>query len=92
MLTRRSYAYVEFAEPSIVQNAVVLNESTFKGRLINVSIEHDDCFPLWPCCFRWMHAVLLSVDEQRQLRSLVVTWISVKVSSGNGNCLFPSDS
>lgn len=33
----KGYAYVEFAEPSIVQNAVVLNESMFRGRLITVS-------------------------------------------------------
>nr|XP_019013737.1 polyadenylate-binding protein 2 [Kwoniella pini CBS 10737]OCF52518.1 polyadenylate-binding protein 2 [Kwoniella pini CBS 10737] len=32
----KGYAYVEFAEPSIVQNAVVLNESMFRGRLITV--------------------------------------------------------
>lgn len=31
------YAYVEFAEPSIVQNALVLNESMFRGRLLMVS-------------------------------------------------------
>lgn len=34
-LTRR-YAYVEFAEPAIVQNALVLNESSFCGRIITV--------------------------------------------------------
>ncbi|RSH93920.1 cytoplasmic RNA-binding protein [Saitozyma podzolica] len=32
----KGYAYVEFAEPSIVQNALVLNESMFRGRLISV--------------------------------------------------------
>ena len=32
------YAYVEFAEPSIVQNAIVLNESSFRGRLITVRL------------------------------------------------------
>lgn len=31
-----SYAYVEFADPSVVQNALVLNESSFRGRLITV--------------------------------------------------------
>lgn len=30
------YAYVEFAEPSIVQNALVLNESMFRDRLLSV--------------------------------------------------------
>jgi polyadenylate-binding protein 2 len=44
------YAYVEFAEPSIVQNAVVLNESTFRGRLITVCpfltlMAVNDCRP-----------------------------------------------
>ncbi|OCF45402.1 polyadenylate-binding protein 2 [Kwoniella heveanensis CBS 569] len=33
----KGYAYVEFAEPSIVQNALVLNDSMFRGRLISVS-------------------------------------------------------
>ncbi|WVF71986.1 hypothetical protein IAT40_006797 [Kwoniella sp. CBS 6097] len=32
----KGYAYVEFAEPSIVQNALVLNDSMFRGRLISV--------------------------------------------------------
>ncbi|WRT67340.1 uncharacterized protein IL334_004310 [Kwoniella shivajii] len=32
----KGYAYVEFAEPSIVQNALVLNESMFRSRLITV--------------------------------------------------------
>lgn len=32
------YAYVEFAEPSIVQNALVLNDSMFRGRLLSVSL------------------------------------------------------
>jgi hypothetical protein len=31
------YAYVEFADPSIVENALVLNESSFRSRLITVS-------------------------------------------------------
>lgn len=30
------YAYVEFADPTIVQNALVLNESMFRGRLLSV--------------------------------------------------------
>ena len=32
-----SYAYVEFSEPSLVAQALVLNESVFKGRNIKVS-------------------------------------------------------
>ncbi|RSH81878.1 cytoplasmic RNA-binding protein [Apiotrichum porosum] len=32
----KGYAYVEFADPSVVQNALVLNESSFRGRLITV--------------------------------------------------------
>jgi polyadenylate-binding protein 2 len=31
-----SYAYVEFTEPSLVAQALVLNESMFKGRNIKV--------------------------------------------------------
>lgn len=30
------YAYVEFADPSLVANAMVMNESLFRGRLIKV--------------------------------------------------------
>lgn len=32
-----SFAYVEFADQSLVANAMVLNESLFRGRLIKVS-------------------------------------------------------
>lgn len=34
----KGYAYVEFAEPSQIANALVLNESTFRGRAIKVSL------------------------------------------------------
>lgn len=33
------YAYVEFAESSSVTNAMVLNESLFRGRQLSVSFE-----------------------------------------------------
>lgn len=33
----KGYAYVEFAEPELVQNAMLLNETEFKGRAIKVS-------------------------------------------------------
>lgn len=33
-----SYAYVEFADPSIVDNAVKLDGTTFRGRLLKVSL------------------------------------------------------
>ncbi|GAA5847911.1 hypothetical protein JCM3766R1_003183 [Sporobolomyces carnicolor] len=33
----KGYAYVEFAEPSLVANAVLLNESMFRGRLLKVT-------------------------------------------------------
>lgn len=32
------YAYVEFAEPSLVAQALVLNESVFRGR--NLKVRH----------------------------------------------------
>jgi hypothetical protein len=32
-----SYAYVEFSEPSLVAQALVLNESVFRGRNLKVS-------------------------------------------------------
>ncbi|BGP37900.1 hypothetical protein JCM10449v2_001826 [Rhodotorula kratochvilovae] len=33
----QAYAYVEFADPSLVANAVLLNESMFRGRQLKVS-------------------------------------------------------
>ncbi|KAK9894421.1 RNA-binding domain-containing protein [Cystobasidium minutum MCA 4210] len=33
----KGYAYVEFAEPELVQNAMLLNETEFKGRAIKVT-------------------------------------------------------
>lgn len=33
----KGYAYVEFQEPSLVANAIVLNESVFRGRNLKVS-------------------------------------------------------
>ncbi|GAA6057465.1 hypothetical protein JCM3770_000775 [Rhodotorula araucariae] len=33
----KGYAYVEFADPSLVNNAVLLNESMFRGRQLKVS-------------------------------------------------------
>lgn len=36
-LTVCSYAYVEFSEPSFVAQALVLNESVFRGRNLKVS-------------------------------------------------------
>lgn len=37
---RHSYAYVEFAEPSLVAQALVLNESVFRGRNLKVRFPH----------------------------------------------------
>jgi len=34
----RSYAYVEFTEPNLVANALVLNESIFRGRSLKVGL------------------------------------------------------
>lgn len=38
----KGYAYVEFADPSLVSNAVVLNESLFRGRLIKVTAKRTN--------------------------------------------------
>ncbi|KAF8528867.1 hypothetical protein BU17DRAFT_37724 [Hysterangium stoloniferum] len=38
----KGYAYVEFAEPTHVQHAVVLNDSMFRGRLIKVNILNEN--------------------------------------------------
>lgn len=35
----KGYAYVEFSEPSLVTQALVLNESVFRGRNIKVNIQ-----------------------------------------------------
>jgi hypothetical protein len=32
----RRYAYVEFSDPTLVAQALVLNESTFRGRALKV--------------------------------------------------------
>lgn len=45
-----SYAYVEFAEPSLVANAVLLNETMFRGRLLKVRFYSP--FPLSPYSLR----------------------------------------
>ncbi|PWN21124.1 RNA-binding domain-containing protein [Microstroma glucosiphilum] len=38
----KGYAYVEFADPSLVTNAMVLNESLFRGRLIKVTAKRTN--------------------------------------------------
>ncbi len=40
----KGYAYVEFSEPNLVTQALVLNESLFRGRNIKVSLEHVRIF------------------------------------------------
>jgi polyadenylate-binding protein 2 len=35
------YAYVEFSEPSLVNNALVLNDSTFHGRPLKVRFQRQ---------------------------------------------------
>lgn len=44
------YAYVEFAEPSLVAQALVLNESVFRGRNLKVSVSLRICYPLYIFC------------------------------------------
>lgn len=34
----KGFAYVEFADPSLVANAMAMNESLFRGRLIKVRV------------------------------------------------------
>ncbi|PWO01203.1 RNA-binding domain-containing protein [Tilletiopsis washingtonensis] len=38
----KGYAYVEFSEPSLVANAMVMNESLFRGRLIKVTAKRTN--------------------------------------------------
>ncbi|GAA6006370.1 hypothetical protein JCM10207_000619 [Rhodosporidiobolus poonsookiae] len=38
----KGYAYVEFADPSLVANAVLLNETMFRGRLLKVSAKRTN--------------------------------------------------
>lgn len=40
MFSRR-YAYVEFSDPSLVTEALVLNESQFRGRALKVCLITD---------------------------------------------------
>lgn len=39
----KGYAYVEFSEPNLVTQALVLNESVFRGRNIKVCTRHGQC-------------------------------------------------
>ncbi|KAK4048818.1 hypothetical protein OIV83_004584 [Microbotryomycetes sp. JL201] len=48
----KGYAYVEFADPSLVANAVLLNESMFRGRMLKASLaswsrRNEQTFPAW---------------------------------------------
>lgn len=38
----RRYAYVEFSDPGLVAQALVLNESVFRGRNLKVSDKERD--------------------------------------------------
>lgn len=38
------YAYVEFSEPSLVAQALILNESVFRGRNLKVSSDNLAAF------------------------------------------------
>ncbi|KAI8844245.1 hypothetical protein BC829DRAFT_419848 [Chytridium lagenaria] len=38
----KGFAYVEFADPSLVSNALALNDSLFKGRLIKVTAKRTN--------------------------------------------------
>ncbi|KAF2100542.1 hypothetical protein NA57DRAFT_37454, partial [Rhizodiscina lignyota] len=40
----KGYAYVEFTEPSLVAQALVLNESTFRGRALKVSCPYTPTY------------------------------------------------
>ncbi|KAH0445891.1 hypothetical protein IEQ34_025277 [Dendrobium chrysotoxum] len=43
----KGYAYVEFSDPSLVSNAMAMNESLFRGRLIKVTAKRTN-LPVWP--------------------------------------------
>lgn len=50
MVFSRRYAYVEFSEPGLVAQALVLNESLFHGRNLKVSVRLESLFSVtWPC-------------------------------------------
>jgi polyadenylate-binding protein 2 len=67
----KGYAYVEFTEPSLVANAIVLNESVFRGRNLKVCLDGKykhlnvtakllvRLFPSAPICLVWQEAALL---------------------------------
>ncbi|SCV67048.1 BQ2448_5694 [Microbotryum intermedium] len=51
----KGYAYVEFADPSLVANAVLLNESMFRGRLLKMHISLSSrSRPNVPTCPEWV--------------------------------------
>ena len=39
----RRYAYVEFTEPNLVNQALALNESLFRGRNLKVGMVYATC-------------------------------------------------
>lgn len=51
----KGYAYVEFSEPSLVTQALVLNDSQFRGRAIKVRLERSQA----PEAYRCRGAVLM---------------------------------
>jgi len=56
-----SYAYVEFTEPSLVAQALVLNESIFRGRSLKVSF----ILPSFPC--HWLTIMYQVVPKRTNL-------------------------
>jgi hypothetical protein len=54
LICRDRYAYVEFSEPSLVAQALVLNESVFRGRNLKVragtSLFHDSLVVVFHAC------------------------------------------
>lgn len=75
---RCRYAYVEFTEPSLVPNALVLNESVFRGRNLKVRL----IWPFLPVFTEYTHMCLgrsqadkpSRNDERRARRSRRLPW------------------
>lgn len=53
----KGYAYVEFSEPNLVTQALVLNESVFRGRNIKVSVSITAFENVLTICCRWSLSV-----------------------------------
>jgi hypothetical protein len=85
----RRYAYVEFSDSTLVTQALVLNESTFRGRALKVSSlqskrrtvanMHCRSSPSEPTCPAWLAVLAEVVAAAAALRAAVVVVVGTEV-------------